>query len=121
MKDRDDEAWRTVLKLHSSGSDDDSAAATFAKEEYYQMKMQVHRDQAIAAEETVSTLFTKPSYRKRMFCAFMTMFGTESTGILVIYSTSDIALCLHLIDVLILAQTTVCSFTKVLGFLPQSR
>lgn len=87
MKDRDDEAWQTVLKLHSSGTDDNSAAAIFAKEEYFQMKVQVHRDQSIAAEETVATLFTKSSYRKRMLCAFMTMFGTESTGILVIYST----------------------------------
>lgn len=86
MKDRNDEAWQTVLKLHSSGIEDNSDSTAFAKEEFYQMTMQVNRDRAIAANETVWTLFSRPSYRKRMLCAFMTMFGTESTGILVIYS-----------------------------------
>lgn len=91
MKDRHDEAWVILAKLHGiSGHDQDSPLATFAKEEFYQMRHQVAADKRQAAIEgdSLTTLFTKPSYRKRMFCAFMTMFAAESTGILVIYSES---------------------------------
>jgi hypothetical protein len=88
MHDRFDEAWTIVLKLHSDGKDPDSDAAHFATEEFYQMRRQVAADKAVASQETLWTLFTKPSYRKRMICAFLTMFGAESTGILVIYSAS---------------------------------
>ncbi len=87
MNDRPKEAWEIVLKLHSDGKNVDSEAAHFANEEFYQMRRQVIADKAFASEETLWTLFTKPSYRKRMVCAFLTMFGAESTGILVIYST----------------------------------
>lgn len=84
MQNRADEAWKTVEKLHGSHSNEE--AETFAKEEFYQMHCQVEADQTMASGETIWTLFTKPSYRKRMICAFLTMFGAESTGILVVYS-----------------------------------
>lgn len=86
MKERPDEAWETVLKLHAGGKTT-GANQNFASEEFYQMKRQVIADNRSSAGETVWTLFTKPSYRKRMICVFLVMFGAESTGILVIYST----------------------------------
>jgi hypothetical protein len=86
-KDRPAEAWKVVSKLHGNNEEgDDSAIASFAREEFYQMTHQVQADKAMAAGESLMTLFKKPSYRKRMICAFLTMFGAESTGILVIYS-----------------------------------
>ncbi len=87
FKDRPSEAWKVVSKLHGSTDEaDDSTIASFAREEFYQMTHQVQADKEMAAGESLMTLFRKPSYRKRMICAFLTMFGAESTGILVIYS-----------------------------------
>lgn len=91
MRDRHAEAWKTTLRLHTSGKNADPDTVTFANEEFYQMSRQVKNDKVFAAEETVWTLFKKPSYRKRMICAFLTMFGAESTGILVVYSTIEIS------------------------------
>lgn len=90
MQGRQKEAWEVIHKLHhgkkaSVGEGDD---AHFAREEFYQIFRQVEVDRAFVSQETVWTLFTKPSYRRRMLCAFLTTFGTESTGILVIYSKS---------------------------------
>ncbi|OAG33838.1 hypothetical protein AYO21_12057 [Fonsecaea monophora] len=90
MKDRRDSAWEVINLLHNTDKDSDSHHISFAREEFYQMSHQVSADLQISRTETLSTLFTKPSYRKRMFCAFMTMFATESTGILVIYNYSVI-------------------------------
>jgi len=87
MNDRFDEAWAIVLKLHADGKDPEAEDVHFATEEFYQMRRQVAADKAMASQETLMTLFTKPSYRKRMICGFLTMYGAESTGILVIYST----------------------------------
>lgn len=87
MNDRMDDAWSVIIKLHGvSQNDTTSAAASFAREEFYQMKQQAVADKATASGESFGTLFTKPSYRKRMLCAFFTMFASESTGILVVYS-----------------------------------
>lgn len=91
IKDRPDEAWVVMERLHGiQGHDEHSPMAVFAREEFYQMRQQVAADKRMAAIEgdSIKTLFTKPSYRKRMICAFFTMFAAESTGILVIYSTS---------------------------------
>lgn len=85
-KQRNDEALNVVLKLHAHKSPEDSPAVQFAKEEFYQMKTQVERDEATSQGETLGALFTRPSYRKRMFCGFLVMFGSQSTGILVVYS-----------------------------------
>ena len=89
MNDRYDEAWKVITKLHGlSREEATSPLSTFAREEFNQIKQQVSADKAAASHETVLHLFTKPSYRKRMICAFMTMFAAESTGILVVYSKS---------------------------------
>ena len=86
MANRPDEAWLVVDKLHGTKGSEDSHARSFAKEEFYQISRQVQADQLAASGETFWTLFTRPSYRRRMICTFLTMFGSESTGILVIYS-----------------------------------
>lgn len=88
VQKRPDDAWKIVSKLHGVADETQSTTTSFAREEFYQMSAQVLADERMAANETVMTLFTKPSYRKRMLCAFLTMFGAESTGILVIYSKS---------------------------------
>lgn len=90
MKDREDEAWQVIMKLHGLAHHEPSPMDTFAEEEFYQMKQQVAADLRTAASESLVTLFTKPSYRKRMICAFMMFFASQSTGILVVYSTYPI-------------------------------
>lgn len=87
MKDRPDDAWKVVAKLHG-GHDPNSDKGIFAKEEFYQMKEQVRADVAKASRETLLDLFRIPSYRKRMITSFFVMFGAQSTGILVIYNYS---------------------------------
>lgn len=62
------------------------ADVSFAREEFYQIRQQAISDASTSSKETFWTLFTKPSYRKRMICAFLVMFASESTGILVVYS-----------------------------------
>lgn len=84
MQGHREESWRIMQKLHDSPNN--ASRISFAHEEFYQMSNQVTID--LARSETVATLFTKSSYRKRMFCAFITMFATESTAILVIYNYS---------------------------------
>lgn len=86
MKNRTHEAWAVLGKLHDAKIS--SERSSFAKEELYQITHQVAEDQELARSETVWTLFTKASYRKRMICAFLVMFGSESTGILVVYNYS---------------------------------
>lgn len=87
MNERQDEAWAVTQKLHGSTSQDaDNHASKFAREEFYQMSHQIAADKIVAADENLWTLFKKPSYRRRMFVAFLTMFGCESTAILVVYS-----------------------------------
>ncbi|OAA59741.1 General substrate transporter [Niveomyces insectorum RCEF 264] len=91
LKDRPNEAWTVIAKLHGiAGHDQDSPMAAFAREEFYQMRQQVAADKRIIAVEggSVKTLFVKPSYRKRMFCAFITMFAAQSTANLVVYNYS---------------------------------
>lgn len=78
MRGRTEEAWTVVNRLH--GGHDNPELEVFASEEFHQMKVQVAKDVRAASQENLLTLFTKPSYRKRMWCAFLTMFGAESTG-----------------------------------------
>ena len=88
MKGRSDEAWSVVERLHDSKKD--TSRISFAREEFFVMKNQVAADLELASEATWSRMFRLPSSRKRLFCAFMTMFGSESTCILVVYNYSVI-------------------------------
>lgn len=95
MNERRDEAWAVTQKLHGSPSEADSHGSQFAREEFYQMSHQIAADKITAANENLWTLFKKPSYRRRMLVAFLTMFGCESTAILVVYSTYLLILTKH--------------------------
>ncbi|KAK2806789.1 hypothetical protein FQN50_005651 [Emmonsiellopsis sp. PD_5] len=78
-RDRKDEAWETVSKLH--GNDE-----TYARKEFYQMVQQVQSDSAAWAQGGNKQLFTKPSYRKRMWMGFFIQYAAQTTGAQVIYS-----------------------------------
>jgi hypothetical protein len=82
VQGRKEEAWKIVARLHNSEEGNNS----FAKEEFYQISQQVESDKALHSGESVWDLFRKPSYRKRMICGALTMFASESSAILVIYS-----------------------------------
>ena len=111
VKQRKEDAWKIVSRLHQVG---DGTNDMFAREEFYQMSQQVEADRILSEQETVMDLFRKPSYRKRMICGGLTMFAAMSSGILVIYSTSDSGRkrypCSYA-DLLI--QTTASSYMKV--------
>lgn len=83
LRDRKDEAWNIVSRLHHSDDDPDEH---FARAEFYQMHKQVDEERTTFKSESLFELFRKPSYRKRMFCGAFTFFSNESSGILVIYS-----------------------------------
>ncbi|KAH0836949.1 hypothetical protein AYO21_01742 [Fonsecaea monophora] len=85
LKDRRDEAWKIVAKLHYNPSDPEEV---YARKEFYQMCRQVDHDREFFSHETIWDLWRKPSYRKRMLCGFFTFFSNESSGILVIYNYS---------------------------------
>jgi hypothetical protein len=110
MQGRNDEAWAVTAKLHGTSDEKtDSHAHSFAREEFYQMSQQVATDKRQAANESLWTLFSKPSYRKRMICAFLMMFASESTGILVVYSESSFAVGVS-------HSTTIANMSRLLGF-----
>lgn len=71
------------------------------------MSRQVDADKLLHSEEGLLDLWRKPSYRKRMICAFLTMFASESSGILVIYSKF---LCLQVVAIVSNSIQTIASF-----------
>ncbi|EXJ66855.1 uncharacterized protein A1O5_10050 [Cladophialophora psammophila CBS 110553] len=80
FQDRRDEAWAIISKLH--GATDNQQL--FAREEFYQISRQADADKLLSSHESLLDLFRKPSYRKRMFCAFVTMFAAQASGNLVL-------------------------------------
>lgn len=92
LQKRPDEAWEIVSRLHHNPED---PSEHFAREEFFQMSQQVEADRKFYETESVWILFTKPSYRKRMLCGFMTFFGNESSGVLVIFSMLSLFNPLH--------------------------
>ena len=59
-RDRREDAWDIVQKLHGTTDASEYDKMEFAKEEFYQMRQQVAADMAMAANENVWTLFKKP-------------------------------------------------------------
>ena len=95
---RTDEAWcipKKLLETEEVSGLADQGSVTFPQEDFQQMRGQISHDVAAAASETLWTLFTKPSYRRRMLVAFIMFLGAESTGILVIYSKINQCLVLE--------------------------
>ncbi|KAJ6115470.1 hypothetical protein N7486_001248 [Penicillium sp. IBT 16267x] len=82
-KDRKDEAWAIIARLHGddTSANSDSRAAT----EFRQMVEQVQADAAAWSVGGNRQLFTKPSYRKRMWIGFFIQYASQSTGANVIY------------------------------------
>jgi hypothetical protein len=85
-KDRDDEAWEIIHKLHADDNSEESEQ--FARAEFHQIKEQVRADSIRWAQEGNKQLFTNPSYRKRMWMGFFIQYAAQSTGAQVINSTS---------------------------------
>jgi hypothetical protein len=81
-RNRRDEAWAIVSKLHG---DETEERRNFAREEFHQMTQQVQADAAAWAQGGNRQLFTKPSYRKRMWMGFFIQYAAQSTGAQVIY------------------------------------
>ena len=78
---RSEEAWTIVSRLHEPGPD----TQAFARAEFDQMKKQVAADAILWTKEGNKALFTKPSYRKRMWMGFFIQYAAQSTGAQVIY------------------------------------
>ncbi|VUC25612.1 unnamed protein product [Clonostachys rosea] len=87
LRNRKDDAWEILSKMNNRADDPDER---FAREEFYQICQQIDAERVLLETENTWTLFTKPSYRKRMLCGFFTFFSNESSGILVIYNYSVI-------------------------------
>jgi hypothetical protein len=71
-----------MSKLHG---DDTEESRNFARQEFHQMTQQVQADAAAWAQGGNRQLFTKPSYRKRMWMGFFIQYAAQSTGAQVIY------------------------------------
>lgn len=79
---RKEEAWAIVTKLHG---DETEESRRFAREEFYQMTQQVQADASAWVQGGNRQLFSKPSYRKRMWMGFFIQYAAQSTGAQVIY------------------------------------
>ncbi|KAH8797951.1 general substrate transporter [Xylogone sp. PMI_703] len=82
-KDRNEEAWDIIHRLHADDHTEESER--FAQAEFYQMVQQVQADAAAWTQGGNKQLFTKASYRKRMWMGFFIQFAAQSTGAQVIY------------------------------------
>jgi MFS family permease len=83
-KDRVDEAWTVVRRIRSNPDDPDDIVA---KEEFYQIREQIvlERKKRIELGQPLwQAVWTKKSYRKRMMIGFMTQWGAEFCGPLII-------------------------------------
>ncbi len=79
LKDRTEEAWKVVSKLHHVPSDPEQV---FAREEFFQMTKQAEYDRQ--QHTTWLGLFQKPSYRKRLYLGCTLAFFGQSTAVFVI-------------------------------------
>lgn len=81
-----DEARHVLERLRESPDDPENLVA---KEEFYQTKeqIQLEAEKLAASGNTVWTaVLKKPSYRKRMIIGFLTQWGAEFGGPLIIVS-----------------------------------
>ncbi|KAF1991014.1 MFS sugar transporter [Aulographum hederae CBS 113979] len=79
MKDRTDEAWAVLRRLHHDPSDQDEVAA---HEEFYQMRKQIEFERANPSGYWA--ILSNPAYRKRAFLSCFVQFAANGTGGLVI-------------------------------------
>lgn len=93
-KGRNDEAWTVVQRLRKSSDDPDDLVA---KEELHQIQSQLALDKEKLAAYGGSpwkAVLQKKSYRKRMIIGFLTQWGAEFGGPLIIVSTTP-DICCH--------------------------
>jgi MFS family permease len=81
MKGREEEAETVLKRLHKNSGDPDG---DFARAEFFQIREQIALDSQL--DNSWYRLFTKPSYRKRAGLAMLTMFTTQTSGVLLITS-----------------------------------
>lgn len=80
-KDRHEEAWAIIHRLHSDPND---PTDEFAKREYYQMFKQIHFDWTL--KTGYWEIFKRPSYRKRAYMSMTLAFCIMSSGLITIQS-----------------------------------
>ena len=83
-KDRVDEAWKVIQRIRADPDDPEDITA---KEEFYQIREQIvlERKKRIELGRPLwQAVWTKKSYRKRMLIGFMTQWGAEFCGPLII-------------------------------------
>ncbi|RFU33599.1 hypothetical protein B7463_g2768, partial [Scytalidium lignicola] len=79
LKDRDEEGFAVLRKLHHRATDPDEI---LAREEFLQIRQQVALD---ATQDTsIKGLWKQPSIRKRLLLGLFVQFIAQSTGVLVI-------------------------------------
>lgn len=83
-RDRREEAWTIVKRLHVA-AEDDGKALQYAREEFYQMTEQVRVDAVAWHQAGWKGMFTKKSYQKRFWMGFFIQYAAQSTGAQVIY------------------------------------
>lgn len=86
-RDRREEAWQIVKRLHGSEGEDEQGLQ-YARQEFYQMTEQVQVDAAAWNEGGWRGMFTKRSYQKRFWMGFFIQYAAQSTGAQVIYGKS---------------------------------
>lgn len=81
LKGREQEAEEVLKRLHKHHSDPNG---DLARAEFFQIQQQIELDSRL--DNSWYRLFTKPSYRKRAGLAMLTMFTTQTSGVLLITS-----------------------------------
>ncbi len=85
-KERDDEAYKVLKRLHGNIGHDES----FFRAEFEQMRDQIRYENSVTVK-SFKLLFTKPSYRKRLMLAILVQVFTQLSGINVInYYQTDL-------------------------------
>jgi hypothetical protein len=83
-RDRREEAWAIVNRLHG-GAVSDPHGLQYAREEFFQMTEQVRVDGAAWKKGGWRGMLTKKSYQKRFWMGFFIQYAAQSTGAQVIY------------------------------------
>lgn len=76
-KDRSEEAWVILQRLHHDPNDPEDTAS---RAEYVQILKQVEHDRQFSV--SYIQMFTNPAYRKRSLLVIFVMFAAQSTGVL---------------------------------------
>lgn len=116
-RDRREEAWTIVRRLHG-GEGADEQRLQYAREEFYQMTEQVRVDAVAWKEAGWRGMFTKKSYQKRFWMGFFIQYAAQSTGAQVIYgmvalTPPHIARCTHQCRQCTLSRCTRISASRV--------